>query len=76
MNFYDIKPDEPIVDPEDQPGFYNVYDDDEFIPVQDEIHSDLLNKEQPEPKLKKIDEDVIKKEPMKPTNPIDGEEVL
>lgn len=27
---YDVKPDEPILEPEEQPNYYNVYDDDEF----------------------------------------------
>jgi len=30
MKTYDIKPDEPVLEPEEQPGYYNVYDEDEF----------------------------------------------
>lgn len=36
VNFkpYEIKPDEPVVEPQEQPAFYNVYDEDEFPPEE------------------------------------------
>jgi len=39
MKLYDIHPGEPIVDPAEQPGYYNVYDDDEFPETNPESNS-------------------------------------
>jgi hypothetical protein len=55
VNFkpYEIKPEAPVVDPEEQPGFYNVYDEDEFpegSPSHYELPEEEDSKEPPERK--------------------------
>ena len=47
MKLYDVKPDEPIVDPEDQPGYYNVYDEDEYPEERKEPEREDINNEKP-----------------------------
>jgi len=73
MKLYDVKPDEPVLDPEEQPGYYNVYDEDEFPEEEKEHH--------PEPDIgRKIESPLNKPSPKnepehKPKGPL-GEEVL
>ena len=55
VKLYDIKPDEPIVDPEEQPGYYNVYDEDEYPEERKESEIEDSNNERPQdPNVNKV----------------------